>query len=96
MEQFFGGHTIDSGGIHMAARRAANAGMRALQIFTAIPKYYNDRVSIRPERVHRFPLDVQRDVEVRFGHWSERERWRVRHRATRGSCAGRCGRRTDG
>src|ERR1700730_12622070 len=38
----------------MAARRAANAGMRALQIFTAIPKYYNDRISIRPERVVRF------------------------------------------
>ena len=38
----------------MAARRAANAGMRALQIFTAIPKYYNDRVTIRPERVERF------------------------------------------
>lgn len=38
----------------MAARRAASAGMRAVQIFTAIPKYYNDRMSIRPERVERF------------------------------------------
>ena len=54
MEHYFGAHTIDAGGIHMAARRAANAGMRALQIFTAIPKYYNDRVSIRAERVERF------------------------------------------
>ncbi len=54
MEHCFGAHTIDTGGIHMAARRAANAGMRALQIFTAIPKYYNDKVSIRPERVERF------------------------------------------
>ena len=54
MEHYFGAHTIDTGGIHMAARRAANAGMRALQIFTAIPKYYNDRVSIRAERVERF------------------------------------------
>ena len=54
MEHYFGAHTIDNGGIHMAARRAANAGMRALQIFTAIPKYYGDRVSIRPERVQRF------------------------------------------
>ncbi len=54
MEHYFGAHTIDTGGIHMAARRAANAGMRALQIFTAIPKYYNDRVSIRAERVARF------------------------------------------
>ena len=54
MEHYFGAHTVDNGGIHMAARRAANAGMRALQIFTAIPKYYNDRVSIRAERVDRF------------------------------------------
>src|SRR5258705_11172416 len=38
----------------MAARRAANAGMRALQIFSAIPKYYNERVSVRPERAERF------------------------------------------
>jgi deoxyribonuclease-4 len=54
VEHYFGAHTINTGGIHMAARRAANAGMRALQIFTAIPKYYNDRVSIRAERVERF------------------------------------------
>ena len=54
MDHFFGAHTVDTGGIHMAARRASNAGMRALQIFTAIPKYYNDKVSIRPERVARF------------------------------------------
>ena len=39
---------------HSATPRAANAGMLALQIFTAIPKYYNDRVSIRAERVERF------------------------------------------
>ena len=38
-----GAHTVDNGGIHMAARRAGNAGMRALQIFTAIPKYYGDK-----------------------------------------------------
>lgn len=54
MEHYFGAHTIDAGGIHMAARRAANAGMRALQIFTAIPKYYGDKVSIKAERVARF------------------------------------------
>jgi deoxyribonuclease-4 len=54
VEHYFGAHTIDNGGIHMAARRAASAGMRALQIFTAIPKYYNDRVSIRADRVTRF------------------------------------------
>jgi deoxyribonuclease-4 len=50
----FGAHTIDVGGIHMAVRRAGNAGMTALQVFTAIPKYYNERVSTRPERVERF------------------------------------------
>src|SRR3954467_4216309 len=38
----------------MAARRAANAGMRALQFFSAIPKYYNERVSVRAERAERF------------------------------------------
>lgn len=51
---FLGAHTIDNGGIDMAARRAGSAGMKALQIFTAIPKYYGDKVSIRPERVERF------------------------------------------
>jgi deoxyribonuclease-4 len=45
---------VDNGGIDMAVRRAASAGMTALQIFTAIPKYYGDKVSIRPERAERF------------------------------------------
>ena len=54
MPLLLGAHTIDNGGIDMAARRAGNAGMRALQIFTAIPKYYGDKSSIRPERVERF------------------------------------------
>jgi len=52
--RLIGAHTVDNGGIHMAARRAGAAGMRALQIFTAIPKYYGDKSSIRPERVTRF------------------------------------------
>jgi deoxyribonuclease-4 len=51
---FIGSHTIDTGGIDMAARRSAGAGLNGVQIFTAIPKYYGDRVSIRPERVERF------------------------------------------
>lgn len=51
---YIGSHTVDNGGIDMAARRAAAAGMKALQIFTAIPKYYGDKVSVRPERVERF------------------------------------------
>lgn len=38
----------------MAVRRAANSGMTAMQLFTAIPKYYGDRTSIRAERVERF------------------------------------------
>jgi deoxyribonuclease IV len=54
MSRFIGAHTIDNGGIHMAALRAGRAGMNALQIFTAIPKYYGDKSSIRPERVARF------------------------------------------
>ncbi|MFN2565703.1 MAG: deoxyribonuclease IV [Gemmatimonadaceae bacterium] len=51
---YLGAHTVDAGGIHMAVRRAGNASMTALQVFTAIPKFYNDRVSVRPERVERF------------------------------------------
>lgn len=54
MPLLLGAHTIDNGGIDMAARRAGTAGMTALQIFTAIPKYYGDKQSIRPERVERF------------------------------------------
>jgi deoxyribonuclease IV len=54
MTRYLGVHTIDTGGIDMAARRAAAAGATALQIFTAIPKYYGDRSSIRPDRVARF------------------------------------------
>ena len=52
--RFLGAHTIDTGGIDMAARRAAAAGMRALQIFTAIPKFYGDKSMIKPDRVARF------------------------------------------
>lgn len=54
MSRIFGAHTVDNGGIHMAALRAGRAGMQALQIFSAIPKYYGDKTSIRPERVQRF------------------------------------------
>ena len=54
MTHYIGAHTIDNGGIDMAARRAGAAGMRALQVFTAPPRFYGDRSSIRPERVERF------------------------------------------
>jgi deoxyribonuclease-4 len=51
---FFGAHTIDNGGIDMAARRAAASKMQALQIFTAVPKYYNEKIGVRPERAERW------------------------------------------
>ena len=54
MQTYLGAHTIDNGGIDMAARRAGAAGMTALQIFTAPPRFYGDRSGIRPERVERF------------------------------------------
>jgi deoxyribonuclease IV len=54
MQYYLGSHTIDNGGIDMAARRAAGAGLTALQIFTAPPRFYGDRSGIRPERVERF------------------------------------------
>jgi deoxyribonuclease-4 len=49
-----GSHCPDSGGIAMAVRRAGNAGMQALQLFTAVPKFYNEKVGVRPERAARF------------------------------------------
>ena len=58
-KHFIGAHTVDNGGIHMAVRRAHNAGMSALQLFTAIPKYYGDKVSVRPERAERFRAAVK-------------------------------------
>ena len=53
-QHFIGAHTIDNGGIHMTAVRAGSAGMRALQCFTAIPRFYGDKSTIKPERVERF------------------------------------------
>lgn len=49
-----GVHPHDDGGIDLAVRRAAAAGASALQIFSAKPQFYNDRISIKPERVERF------------------------------------------
>jgi deoxyribonuclease IV len=54
MTRFIGAHTVFNGGIHMAALRAGNAGMKALQIFTAPPQYYGDKSTMKPERVQRF------------------------------------------
>ncbi len=50
----FGSHTISNGGIEMAVRRAKAAGLDALQVFTVIPKFYNDKSGIREDRVERF------------------------------------------
>jgi deoxyribonuclease IV len=44
----------------MAALRAGNGGMTALQIFTTIPKFYGDKQSIRPERVERFKAALEK------------------------------------
>jgi deoxyribonuclease IV len=55
---WLGAHTIDNGGIGMAVRRAANAGMTTMQLFTAIPKFYGDKTSIRGERVDRFKTAI--------------------------------------
>lgn len=59
MAYWIGAHTVDNGGLDMAVRRAANAGMNAMQLFTAIPKFYGDKTSIRPERVERFRTAVK-------------------------------------
>lgn len=53
-KHWLGVHPIDTGGMDMAVRRAVNAGSSAVQIFTAIPKFYGDKTSIREERVERF------------------------------------------
>ena len=54
MTHLFGSHCPDTGGIAMAVRRAGNAGMRTLQLFTAVPKFYNEKVGVKPERLARF------------------------------------------
>ena len=54
MSYFFGAHTIGSGGIHMAAARAGAAGMKALQVFSAMPQFYNEKATVRPEKAARF------------------------------------------
>jgi deoxyribonuclease-4 len=53
-DRFLGAHTPDAGGIVNAVRRAAASGMRALQIMTAPPTYYNEKVTIKPDRAAKF------------------------------------------
>ncbi len=50
----FGSHTNSNGGIEMTVYRAAAAGLDALQVFTLIPKFYNDKSGISDARVERF------------------------------------------
>ena len=84
MEHYFGAHTIDNGGIHMAVRRAGNANMRAMQLFTTIPKYYGDKASIRPERVARFREALADDEDRPRAHRRARRLRAQRRDAGRG------------
>jgi deoxyribonuclease-4 len=58
-----GAHTIDNGGMDMAVRRAANAGMCCMQLFTAIPKFYGDKSGMSPARITRFQAAI---AETKF------------------------------
>ena len=60
MAQVIGSHTVANGGISMAALRAGNAGMNAVQIFTAPPQYYGDKATMRTDRVERFRSALER------------------------------------
>jgi deoxyribonuclease-4 len=41
--------------------------MRALQIFSAVPKFYNEKISVRPERAERFRATLA-ETEIRPEH----------------------------
>ena len=58
MQHWLGAHVIDNGGLGMIVRRAAKGGMTTLQLFTAIPKFYGDKTTIRGERVERFKAAI--------------------------------------
>ena len=60
---YFGAHTLDIGGMHMAVRRAARANMRALQVFTMKPQFYNEKNTMKSERVTRFKATLA-DVKI--------------------------------
>ena len=66
-QHYIGAHTVDNGGIHMTALRAGSAGMRALQCFTAIPRFYGDKSTIKPERVERFRAAL-REAKIKPEH----------------------------
>jgi deoxyribonuclease IV len=54
MKHYIGAHTIDNGGIDMAARRAGAAGMSAIQLFTAPPRFYGEKAGMKAEKAQRF------------------------------------------
>jgi deoxyribonuclease-4 len=58
MRHWLGAHVVDNGGLGMIVRRAAKGGMTTLQLFTAIPKFYGDKTTIRGERVERFTAAI--------------------------------------
>jgi deoxyribonuclease-4 len=49
--RLLGVHPADEGGLPMAVRRAAAAGARALQVFTAPPTYYNEKIGLKAPKV---------------------------------------------
>ena len=53
-QRYIGAHTADAGGIVMAVRRAGAGGMRAMQLFTAQPTYYNEKVTVKADKAARF------------------------------------------
>lgn len=66
-----GVHPADEGGMPMAIRRAAAAGAAALQVFTAPPTYYNEKVSLKAPKVaaaHAALADVGLTPRALFVH----------------------------
>jgi deoxyribonuclease-4 len=63
-----GSHCPDTGGIAMAVARAGQAGMQAMQLFTAVPKYYNEKVGVKPERAARFREALAASGTLRAEH----------------------------
>lgn len=66
-----GVHPADEGGMPMAIRRAAAAGAQAVQVFTAPPTYYNEKVSLKPPKVaavHAALADVGLAPRAMFVH----------------------------
>jgi len=65
--RFLGSHAPDAGGIEMAVRRAGAARMTAVQLFTAPPTYYNEKVGVKPDRAARF-RDALAEVGISARH----------------------------